>query len=147
MPQKPTAVISFVDRFNFNRDKLLEETLRIPVAFTQIGPGQTELQIPAFIPTEAIKAPAHTLQIEFCISAVALRLNNDNIFGNENLTITLPYNESMQAARNILLLLQTEAGNILIVALQIRYATRIGLQFKYLAPAKCPAAIVAAVYL
>jgi hypothetical protein len=147
LPPQPTATIPFVNHFNFNPAKLLEDALRIPLGFIQTGPGLTQLQIPAFVPVEGIKAPAHTTHIELCISALALRLDSYTSFGNESLTITLPYDNTPQPAQQILLALQTEPGNILIAALQLRYVVEANTQIKYLAAEKLPAAIVGAVYL
>lgn len=147
LPPQATNDIPFVNHFNFNPARPLKEALRIQLSFIQTGTGQTQLQIPAFVPVEAIKAPAHTAQIDICISAVALRLDNNNIFGNESLTITVPYNNMLQPAQRILFPLQTRAGNILIAALQLRYQVVKGTQLIYAKADKVPAAIAGAVYL
>jgi hypothetical protein len=146
-PILPTANIPFVNHFNFNPAKPLEQVLRIPLSFTQTGPGLTQLQIPPFIPVKAIKAPAHTTHIELYISAVALRLNSDASYGNQSLTIKLFYNNTLQPAQQIALPLQTDPGNILIAAMQMRYALQKGAQLSYAKTDKQPAAIVGAVYL
>jgi hypothetical protein len=145
-PPQSTTEIPFVNHFNFNPVKPLEETWRMPLYFIQTSPGLTQLQIPAFIPVKAIKAPAHTIQIELCISTVALRLDNDNCFGNENHTITIPYNNTPQPAKEIVLPLQTDSGNILIAAIQLNYTVQKGAQLTHIKPDKLPAAIVGAVY-
>lgn len=147
LPPQSTNDIPFVNHFNFNPARPLEEALRIQLSFIQTGPGLTQLQIPAFVPVQAIKAPARTTQLELCISAVSMRLGNYNSFGNESLTITVPYNDTPQPAQQIPIALQTDQGNILIAALQIRYITGEGPHKKYLAAAKSPAAIVGAVYM
>jgi hypothetical protein len=147
LPPHSSTDIPFVNHFNFNLAKPLEEALRIPLVFKPTGPGQTELQLPAFIPVEVIKAPAHTTQIEFCISAVSLRLNNDNSFGYQSITITIPYNNTAQPARQVVLPLQTEEGNILIAAIQLRFMMETKSKLTMVKAYKLPAAIVGAVYL
>jgi hypothetical protein len=146
-PAQPTADIPFVNHFNFNPAKPLQEALRIPLSFIQTGPGLTQLQMPAFIPAEAIKAPARITQIELCISAVAFCLDCDTGIGSENLTITVAYNNTPQPLQQIALPLPTNTGNILIVALQLRYMVEAGGQLNYVKADKFPAAIVGAVYL
>jgi len=146
-PLPTTADIPFVNHFNFNLAKLLEETWRLSPGFTVTGPGIAKLYMPAFVPTKAIKAPANTTHIQLCISAVALRLNNNSSFGNQSLIIDMAYNDTLQPAHSIALPLQTEPGNILIAALQIQYRFVKGNQLTYLKPEKHPAAIVGAVCL
>lgn len=148
LPPKPATDISFVNHFNFNAELPLEEKLRMAINFKQTGAGLTELQIPAFVPVNAAKAPAGTTQLEFCISAVALRLGDDGCFGSSTVTITIPYNNTLQDAQQVILPLQTQPGNILIVALQLRYGVQEAGEINYRKFAgKSTAAIVGAVYL
>jgi len=146
-PAQPTADMPFVNHFDFNPDKPLEEAWRLPLACRVTGPGMAVLQIPAFVPVEAIKAPANTTHIQLCISAVALRLDNYSNFGTESLTIDMAYNDTAQPGQQIDLPLQTEPGNILIAAMQLRYGMEKGTQLTYLKTDKLPAAIVGALYL
>jgi hypothetical protein len=106
------------------------------------------LQLPAFVPVNHVKAPAGTTQLEFIISAVALRLGDDGCFGNCSHTITIPYNNTLQHAQQLALPLQTGPGNILIAALQLRYGVQQAGEINYRKFAgKSTAAIVGAVYL
>jgi hypothetical protein len=124
LPPKPTADIPFVNHFNFNPEIALEEKLKITTDFKQTGPDCTALQLPAFVPLDHIKAPAGTTHLQFCISAVALRLGDDSWFGNSSHTITIPHNNILQHAQEINLPLQTQTGNILIAALQLRFGVQ-----------------------
>jgi hypothetical protein len=146
-PMQPTTDIPFVNHFEFNPAKPLDYAWRLCPGFMVTGPGMAQLQVPAFVPVETIKAPANTKHIQVCISAVALRLDSYSSFGTESLTIDLAYNDTAQPARSIALQLQTEPGNILIAAIQLRYGTERAGQVTYLKPDKLPAAIVGAVYL
>lgn len=118
---EPTADIPFVNHFNFDIEQRLEEKLKIELIFKQTGTDLTELQIPAFIPVNAIKAPAGTTHLEFCFSAVALRLGDDSYYGSYSHTITMAYDEMLQNAQQVALPLKTKPGNILVAALQVRY--------------------------
>jgi len=145
---EPTAEIPFVNHFNFNPELRLEEKLKIVPDFKQTGPGITELQFPAFVPVSAVKAPAGTTHLEFCISSVALRLDDDACYGNTTVTITIPYSNTLQHAQQVALPLQTQAGNILIAALQLRYGVQEAGEMNYRKHAgKSIAGIVGAVYL
>lgn len=146
-PRQPTANIPFVNHFEFNPAKPLEYAWRQSPGFMLAGPGMAELQVPAFVPVETIKAPANTTHIQLCISAVALQLDSYSNFGAESLTIDMPYDDTAQASQSITLPLQTEPGNILIAALQIRYGTEKAGRLTYLKADKMPAAILGAVYL
>ena len=146
-PLQTTTDIPFVNHFNFNPAKPLDDAWRLSPGFTVTGPGMAQLQVPAFVPVEAIKAPANTTHIQLCISAVALRPDSYSSFGTESLTIDMVYNDTVQPALSIALQLQTEPGSILIAALQLRYGVEKGGQLTYLKPDKLPAAIVGALYL
>jgi hypothetical protein len=148
LPPKPTADIPFVNRFNFNPEIPLEEKLKIAIDFEQGGPGCTLLRIPAFVPVKQVKAPAGTTHLQFCISTAALRLSDDNCFGNHDCILTIPYNDALQPVQQITLPLQTMPGNLLIAALQIRFGIlqSADINYRKLA-AKSTAAIVGAVYL
>jgi len=146
-PLQPTSSIPFVNHFDFNPAKPLEYAWRLSSGFMVTGPGMAQLQLPAFVPVEAIKAPANTTHIQLCISDVALKLDSYSNFGTESFTIDMTYNDTVQPAQSIALQLQTEPGNILIAALQIRYGTEKAGQLTYLKADKLPAAIVGAVYL
>ncbi|MEO8416941.1 MAG: hypothetical protein ABI472_24980 [Ginsengibacter sp.] len=148
LPPKPTDDIPFVNHFNFNPELPLEEVLRIALSFKQTGPGLAELQLPVFVPVTSIKAPAGTTYLQFCISAVALRLGDDGYFGSSTVTFTIPYNNDVQQSQQIAFDLQTQPGNILIAALQIRYGVEEGGNISYRKhAARSTAAIVGALYL
>ena len=145
-PQSTTA-IPFVHHFNFNPARPLEETMLIPLEFIPLSPGTCQLQIPAFVPVTAIKTPAHTTQVECCISAVVLAPGGSTSTDNTTHTLTVPYTDELQAAQDIPLPLQTQPGYMVIVALRLRYIIEKGTGFTYAATDKEPAAIIAAVYL
>jgi hypothetical protein len=148
LPPQPVKEIPFVNHFNFNPQQLLQEKLRIVISFTQTGPDNYEVQLPAFVPVNDIISPAGATHIEFCISTAALRLGDDTCFGNNSSTITIPYNNTLQPAQQIAMPLQTRPGNILIAALQLRFGVQEAGEINYRKFAgKATAAIVGAVYL
>jgi hypothetical protein len=148
LPPQPTTDIPFVNHFNFSPEVLLKEKLKIVPEFKQAGPNLATLQIPAFVPVTSVKASAGTTHIQLCIGAVALRLGSDGWHGNSNHTITIPYNDSLQYAQQVDLPLQTQPGNILIAALQIRFGIQQAGEINYRKfEGKHVAGIVGAVYL
>jgi hypothetical protein len=148
LPPQPTADIPFVNRFNFNPEEGLEEKLKIAIGFSQTGPGLTVLQLPCFVPAYDVKAPSGTTHLEFCINAVALRPGDDGCYGSHNSTITIVYDNSMQQAQQVAIPLQTQPGNMLITAMQLRYGVQEAGEVNYRKfAAKSAAAIVGAVYL
>ncbi len=148
MPPKPTNDIPFVNHFSFNPELKLKEKLKLSIGFKETGTHVTELQLSAFVPVDAVKAPAGTTHIEFCISGVALRLGDDGYYGSHSSTITMAYNNILQDARQIAIPVQTQPGNILIAALQLRYGVQEASVINYRKfAAKHVAGIVGAVYL
>jgi hypothetical protein len=148
LPPKTTTDIPFVNHFNFNPEIPLEEKLKITPEFKQTGPNLTSLHLPAFVPVNQVKAPAGTTHLQFCISAVALKLGDDGYFGNSDHTVTIPYNDTLQDAQEISLPLQTQPGNILIAALQLRYGIQEAGEISYRKFEKQrTSSIVGAVYL
>lgn len=145
LPQ-PVADIPFVNHFNFNPARPLQEAMRLSITFVQTGTNLTQLQIPAFVPALALKVPAHTVQIELCISAVAWQMQNQTGIASEQYSITIPYNQAMHPAQQVTIPLPTGAGNILIAALQLRFVLEGAGQPVYAKANLSPAAIVGAIY-
>lgn len=147
LPPKPAGDIPFVNHFNFKPEITLEEKLKVPVGFIQTGTGIMTFRLPAIVPAKDVKAPAGTTHLEFCISSVSLRLGRDDCFGNSSHTITMPYNNILQHAQEIVMPLQTEPGNLLVAALQLRFGIEQqgGISYSKM-KAKHVAAITGAVY-
>jgi hypothetical protein len=148
LPPQPTAEIPFVHHFNFNPETKLAERWKIALNFQQVIPGLAELHIPPFVPVNDVIAPTGTTHLEFCINAVAVRLGDDTIYGSSSFSITMPYNPVLQDAQQVALPLETRAGNLLVVALQLRFGIEEAGQIFYNKHhGKEVAAIVGAVYL
>lgn len=148
LPPAPVSDIPFVNHFNFNPEVPLEEKLKIAIAFEHSGPGIAKLRLASFVPLQQVKAPAGTTHLQFSISAAALRLSDDTCYGSSHFTFTIPYNDTLNNAQEIALPLQTDPGNLLIAALQLRYGMNQAAEINYRKlAAKSTAAIVGAVYL
>lgn len=74
----PTENMAFVNHFNFNPDAPLETALRVPVGFSQSAKGIFTCSLPAFVPVQAIKAPAGTSNISLLIAVSSCGLYNNH---------------------------------------------------------------------
>ena len=74
------------------------------------------IQIPAFIPTEAIAAPAYTESVECCFTVAACQLTNAALPSGYSVSINIPYNNEMRDAQVLPMPVTTVAGTLVVVA-------------------------------
>lgn len=122
----PQQQIPFVTGFSFNKETSVAERCRLPFTVSNPVAGQTLVQLPAFIPTAAIAAPAHTTMLQLTITVAACNLLNAQAAGSETKQLLLPYNNTPVAAQDIEFNVAAETGVLLITAVQILYRLQNG---------------------
>lgn len=148
VPPPPVADIPFVNHFNFNAADRLSERLKISPVFSITGPNEAMLRLPGFVPLNQVNAPTGTSHLQLTICSVALRLNSHTCYGSSHTVISLPYNEVMQPAQEFKLVLETEPGNMLIAAMQLRFGVQENTEINYRKhEKKTVAAITGAMYI
>ena len=122
----PQQQLPFVTGFSFNKQTSVAERCRLPFTVSNPVAGQTLVQLPAFIPTAAIAAPAHTTTVQLTITVAACNLLSAQAAGSETKQLLLPYNNTPVAAQDIEFNVAAETGVLLITAVQILYRLQNG---------------------
>lgn len=118
--------LPFVTGFSFSKETSVAERCRLPFTVSNPVPGQTLVQLPAFIPTAAITAPAHTSMVQLTITVAACHLLNAEAVGSETKQLLLPHNNTPVAAQDLQFNVAAGAGILLITAVQIVYRLQNG---------------------
>ena len=106
--------------------------------------GMASACVPAFVPTQSIAAPAHTVLIECTITTGGSLLMDDAPTGNHTVTITIPYNNIPVDEQVITLPVPCPAGTLLVTAVALRYQLVDGSYCNK--PAFLPASVIDARY-
>jgi hypothetical protein len=123
----PTNEIPFVSGFPFNPETSIAERCKIPFAVSQATANELLVQLPAFVPSAAIIAPANTIALEFTFAAASCMLSNGAVLGADVKKIIIPYQHQMVNATQVQLLIGTKPGAIVISALSLGYRLSNGL--------------------
>jgi hypothetical protein len=117
----PTDSLPYVNHFDFNESTSIKERFKIPIDVTKPSANLIEVNIPAFIPTLCIAAPAHTESVELTVTVASCDLQNGVALGSFTSKINIPYNDTLVNARAISLGVPTDAGSLVITALSLSY--------------------------
>lgn len=112
----PVADIPFLKDFSFNGSTKVAERFRVPFSISLPSDNLLQVYIPSFVPAVSMAAPAHTVAVKFIITAAACRLKDATAMGNFSVTLTFPYTNDTINEQTISFPVNTEAGNIVIVA-------------------------------
>ena len=108
--------------FQFNEQPyFLKERLR--VGFTVGLPSKVGLQIkiPAFIPREAIAAPAHTEYVICRIVSCVIDVDKKTSLGNASAELVIPYHSQTVASQTIYFKLRVPKGSLIITGVSLEY--------------------------
>lgn len=134
-----TAEISFVTGFSFNDQAHLPEKWSSSLVVTQPSSQLIEVNIPPFIPTRDIPAPAHTTEIKCTIAAAVCQLASGEAISSYQASFTIPYTDKEHSAEKIELPVSIVAGSMVVVAVGLEYFGRNGMESK---PAFMPCGVV-----
>ena len=117
----PVTIIPFVNQFRFTDCPGVAERWKLGLLVEQPAANTITLHIPAFIPTQTITAPAHTVAVTCTISVAGCMLMNAAPTGSHTTTIEIPYADTLIPAQTIQWPLPAPAGAVIIVAVALRY--------------------------
>ena len=140
----PTNAVPFVQEYSFNKETSIAERWKLRLTVEQPEANVIALQVPAFVPTQCITAPAHTVMIECTITTAGSLLRDDSPTGSHTVTITIPYNNTPVDAQVITLPVSSPAGTLLVTAVALRYRLANGGYCSK--PAFLPASVIDARY-
>ena len=112
----PTNAVPFVEVFQFNRDTSIAERWKLRLIVKQPDAHLIAVQIPAFVPTQCIAAPAHTKMIECTITTAGCLLKDGAPTGSHTVTIAIAYSNTPVEAQVITLPVPAPAGTLLVTA-------------------------------
>ena len=140
----PTDAVPFVEAFQFNKDTSIAERWKLRLIVEQPDAHLIAVQIPAFVPTQCIAAPAHTKMIECTITTAGCLLKDASPTSSDTVTIAIPYNNIPVNEQVITLPVLSPAGTLLVTAVALRYRLADGGYCSK--PAFLPASVIDARY-
>lgn len=117
----PDSDIPELSGFNFNENTSIAERFRIACTLSGNAGQPLQLHIPAFLPAKAITAPAHTSKVLFSIAAAVCKPGSDDWEDAGTFSFEVPYNNDPVAEQLISLPVNTNAGQLVVTAMCIRY--------------------------
>ena len=143
---QPATALPYVNNFQFNDATSVSERWKVALTAT-IEDGMLQLQIPAFIPTEKMAAPAWTKHVECTVAAASCNCKDSIGNGSSVHVFTIPYNKRENAAQTIQLPVAMPPGSLVVAAVSLTYyVTKNGKQMATDNVAFMPAGIVEAMY-
>lgn len=121
--QPPGKVLPYLDGFSFNEAALLHQILKAPLTLTLPQPGELVLQIPAFVPMQAITAPEDVTSIQLTVIAACCGIETALPMGKVEAVLTIPYDTIEQPAHNISLPLQMPVSSLTLVVVSLLFFT------------------------
>jgi hypothetical protein len=140
----PITPIPFVHQFRFTDCPGVSERWKLRLLVEQPAANVITLQIPAYIPTQTISAPAHTVAVTCTITVAGCMLMDAAPTGSHSTTIEIPYTGSLIPAQIIEWPLPAPAGAVIITAVALRYRLADGQYCS--SPAFLPASVIDARY-
>ncbi len=126
----PVTGVPFVNNFSFNKSISIADRWKIPLSFAQPTDLELEWQIPSFIPTGKISAPAHAVAVQCTVAVACCRLADGQLTSNDSTSFSIPYTNTAQPARTIALPASTTTGTLVLMALSLRYMLSSGTEDK-----------------
>ena len=117
----PANDLPYISGFDFNEATSVSERWKANILVLRPSDDLMTIQIPAFIPTEAIAAPAYTESVECCFTVAACQLTNAALPSGYSVSINIPYNNEMRDAQVLPMPVTTGAGALVVVAAYMTY--------------------------
>lgn len=140
----PANNIPCITGFDFNAATSIASRWTLALTVSQPANGLVQVQVPAFVPAQVMRAPAHCAAIEVVFTAAGCLLANAAATGSHTVTLSIPYNEVPVPAQVIHLPVGTPAGALVITAVALRYRLSNGNYADQ--PSFLPASVIGAAY-
>lgn len=136
--------LPYVSSFQFNAATTLSQRWKTAITVQQIIAGTIAIQIPAFIPTGAVSAPAYCIEVECTFMVAGCQLAHAASTGSDTATIAIPYTDTAVHAQTIELAVNTLPGQLILTVAALRYRLANGSYCQL--PAYLPASVIDARY-
>jgi hypothetical protein len=140
----PVTAIPFVNQFRFTDCPGISERWKLGLLVEQPAANTITLHIPAFIPTQTISAPEHTVAVTCTITVAGSMLMGAAPTGSHSTTMEIAYTDTVIPAQTMQWPLPAPAGTVILVAVALRYRLAGGGYCS--APAFLPASVIDARY-
>lgn len=117
----PAVNLSFIHGFSFNEKIPLYQCWRLKVSIIKKRTDVLELEIPAFVPLEAIWAPEDTVSIECIISIGSCALETGKSNGGVVFPISIPYDGKEISAYKTDISIPTPEGSLVVCVASLNY--------------------------
>lgn len=140
----PQPAVTALHNYNFNEACRLEERFKVPIHINLASPGQVAIDIPAFVPTQALAAPAHTAYAGLTIVTTACRLADAMPVASEIFTRRIDHNNIEQPAQQLQYSIAAQPGTLVLAAASVSFWRSNGK--KEMREGYLPAAVLDAAY-
>jgi hypothetical protein len=117
----PANDLPYINGFDFNEATSISERWKTNIIVLRPSDALMTIQMPAFIPTVAIAAPAYTESVTCCFSVAACQLANAALPSGYSVSINVPYNDELRDAQVLPMPVATGAGVLVVVAASMKY--------------------------
>ncbi len=143
----PAMKLPYIQDFQFNESNSLHERWKVSLTLKKETGDLLQLQIPAFIPTDKIAAPALTNEIECTVAAASCTLKNSIANGKCVHSFSIPFNDIEIPAQTINLPVAMPPGSLVVTAVSLScFVSKKGKQAPSNNIAFMPSGIVAAMF-
>lgn len=140
----PQAGLAYISHFSFNPATDIAERLRVPLGVTRPSAQWLQVELPAFIPRQAIAAPAGTATVQLLVKAAAVNLHSLVGGCSDAVLVSISYGNELQPAQVIDLPMDTAAGDLVLTVMRMRFLDAAGVEDQR--PAFMPSAVIDARY-
>lgn len=117
----PQPAVAALHGYNFNEACRLAERFKVPVHVSLPPGGQVTIDIPAFVPTQALAAPAHTAYAELTVITTACRLATAMPVATEIFSRRIDYNNIEQPPQQLQYSIAAQPGTLVLAAASISF--------------------------
>jgi hypothetical protein len=117
----PQHALPYISGFAFNESASISEVWKLTLTVTRINENLMAVDIPAFIPAAAIKAPPGSATVHITLAAASCSWLHPAVQGSSSKTISFAYNNTTVAAQSVLLAVPAGAGSLVLSIASIQF--------------------------
>ncbi len=118
---QPLWPIPELGEINFNKKTAVKTRFGVSVKVSKLSENLVQVNIPAFIPTRNIVAPAHTKRVDIHICTASYQLPDGRGQGSAGYLLKVPYDEQPVGEQFIELAVPVTRGSLLLTGIRMRY--------------------------
>jgi hypothetical protein len=117
----PVDRIPFVSEFNYNPLTSVAERWKLSLTIILKSSTELELNIPAFIPTKAFSAPAHTISVDCTILVASCMMADPTKQTTDLKKITIPFSNAPVQKQSLNFLVAAAPGTVVVTGVVLNY--------------------------